>query len=46
MGQLLKEVAASLSIATNTPIPYWLSLPLWELFSWLETVEKCMKARE
>jgi len=37
-GQLLKRVAASLSFATHTPIPYWLDLPLHELFDWHNTI--------
>lgn len=43
MGQLLKQVAASLSMQTYTPIPYWLSLPLEELCSWVETIHHLKK---
>lgn len=38
MGQLLMRVTASLSIITHTPIPYWLELPLRELFMWQGTI--------
>jgi len=37
---LIFEIAVSLSKATYTPIPFWLSIPLHGLRQWVEATEK------
>ncbi|QWU15675.1 hypothetical protein KP014_28315 [Paenibacillus sophorae] len=41
----IKDVAATLSMMTNTPIPYYLGLPLAEMVDWAERVAKLRKRR-
>lgn len=36
----MKVLAIYLAERTYTPIPYWLGLPIGELFSWAETVNE------
>jgi hypothetical protein len=33
-------------MATHTPIPYWLSLPLRELFGWVEVAVEVQAEEE
>ena len=35
----------ALALATHTPVPYWLSLPVVELGDWVDDVAAAMKAR-
>lgn len=37
------EISVSLSMATYTPVSFWISMPLNELTAWAEKVAKTMK---
>ncbi|MGO4540377.1 hypothetical protein [Paenibacillus sp. 2TAB19] len=39
-GRLLRKLIASLSSALSTPIPYFMKLPLEELYEWAEAAKK------
>lgn len=41
----MQDLAASLSVHTYTPIPYFLSLPLPEMVDWIERVNKRRKGK-
>jgi|GEM_PF-6792166 len=43
--EVVRRLAASLSIISHTSIPYFLSLPIRELFLWVETIEKMQGGR-
>ncbi len=37
------EISVSLSMATYTPVNFWISMPLNELTAWAEKVARIMK---
>ncbi|OMD00047.1 hypothetical protein MKX34_26730 [Paenibacillus sp. FSL R5-0636] len=42
----LKKLAASLSSAYFSPIPYWLGMPVSEMYDWVDTANEMNKERE
>lgn len=44
-GHTLRKLVASFSVATKTPIPYWLSLPVAELLEWTEPIQEVTAKR-
>ena len=39
----LMEISLGMSIVAHTPVPYWLSMPVVELFIWEETLARLRK---
>lgn len=39
----IRKLAVKLSLATKTPIPYWLSLSLIELYDWIDPVNEASR---
>ncbi|MGN0184680.1 MAG: hypothetical protein ACI4AL_06145 [Aristaeellaceae bacterium] len=35
-GTWLRRQCLLMAQANNTPVPFWLSLPLWQLKQWIE----------
>lgn len=44
--QQIRELAVSLSLSTETPIPYWMSRPLLSLQGWVQAVKSVNQKKE